>query len=134
MTSLHDIEGIAEGYVTKLAAAGITSVETLLAQGATPEGRKAIAEASGLGDAHVLKWVNHADLFRIKGIAGERAELLEATGVDTVKELAQRNAENLAAAMEKINEAKQLVRQVPGAAMVADWINQAKELPRAVSH
>ncbi|MDQ6805692.1 MAG: DUF4332 domain-containing protein, partial [Actinomycetota bacterium] len=84
MTNLVEIEGIAETYADKLHAAGVATVEALLSQGATPEGREKIVADSGIGHAHILKWVNHADLFRIHGVAGEYAELLEAAGVDTV--------------------------------------------------
>jgi predicted flap endonuclease-1-like 5' DNA nuclease len=118
----------------KLRAAGIGSVEALLEQGATPKGRDSIAETTGISGRLILKWVNHADLFRIKGVAGEYAELLEATGVDTVAELAQRNAANLAKAMEERNATRKIVRRVPTEAQVADWIAEAKSLPRKVSY
>ena len=134
MTNLVDIEGIAETYAAKLQEAGIGSVEELLSEGATPEGRKQIAEASGIGHERILKWVNHADLFRINGVAGEYAELLEAAGVDTVVELGHRNAENLAEKLEEVNDAKRLVRRVPSVSEVTRWIEEAKALPRAVSY
>jgi predicted flap endonuclease-1-like 5' DNA nuclease len=134
MTNLVDIEGIAEGYAEKLHAAGVATVEALLLQGATPEGRAKIVEDSGIGHAYILKWVNHADLFRIHGVAGEYAELLEAAGVDTVVELSQRNAENLTEKLAEVNETKHLVRHVPAATEVTKWIAEAKELPRAVSY
>lgn len=134
MTNLEDIEGVAAGYAEKLRAAGVGSVEALLEKGGTAKGREEIATASGIGDAHVLKWVNHADLFRIHGVGGEYAELLEAAGVDSVAELAQRNATNLGARLTEINDAKHLVRSVPALTQVEKWIAEAKELPRAVSH
>lgn len=134
MTNLVDIEGIAETYSAKLQEAGIGSVEELLSEGATPEGRKQIVEASGIGHERILKWVNHADLFRINGVAGEYAELLEAAGVDTVVELGHRNAENLAEKLEEVNDAKRLVRRVPSVSEVTRWIEEAKDLPRAVSY
>ena len=134
MTSLEDIEGIASGYAGKLHAAGVGSVEALLEQGGTAKGRQALAAASGIADGHLLKWVNHADLFRLKGVGGEYAELLEGAGVDTVAELAQRNAANLTERLAEINDAKHLVRSVPGLSQVESWITQAKALPRAVSH
>jgi predicted flap endonuclease-1-like 5' DNA nuclease len=134
VTNLVDIEGIAEAYAAKLQAAGVGTVEALLSEGATPAGRKKIAEASELGDARILKWVNHADLFRINGVAGEYAELLEASGVDTVPELGQRNAENLTEKLEEVNETKQLVRRVPSLSEVTRWIEEAKALPRVVSY
>jgi len=134
MTDLVDIEGIADAFAAKLHAAGVGSVEELLSQGATPDGRAKIVEDSGISHAHILKWVNHADLFRINGVAGEYAELLEAAGVDTVVELGGRNAENLTEKLEAVNEAKHLVRQVPALSAVTKWIAQAKELPRVVSY
>jgi predicted flap endonuclease-1-like 5' DNA nuclease len=134
MASVADIEGVGESFAKKLKDAGISSVEDLLEQGAKASGRKAIAEKTGIGDGYILKWVNHADLFRINGVAGQYAELLEASGVDTVPELAQRNAENLAAKMESINAEKKLVRALPSAERVQAWIDEAKSLPRVVTH
>jgi predicted flap endonuclease-1-like 5' DNA nuclease len=134
MTDITVIEGIGPAYAEKLAAANVTTCEGLLEQGATAKGRKAIIDASGLSEKLVLKWVNHADLCRIKGVGGEFAELLEAAGVDTVPELAQRNAENLAAKMAEVNAEKSLTRQTPSATRVAEWVAQAKELPRVITH
>jgi predicted flap endonuclease-1-like 5' DNA nuclease len=134
MTSLTDIEGIGPAYEEKLKGAGIDSCEELLEKGATAAGRKAIVEASGMDAARILKFVNHADLCRIKGVGGEYSELLEAAGVDTVPELAQRNADNLTAKMAEVNEAKKLVRALPSAKQVTDWVAQAKELPRVITH
>jgi predicted flap endonuclease-1-like 5' DNA nuclease len=128
------IEGIGPEFERKLHDAGISSIENLLENGRTPAGRKKIAEDSGIADSKVLTWVNHADLMRIKGIGGEFSELLEAAGVDTVPELAQRNAENLAAKMKEINDEKKLTRVVPSADTVAGWVAQAKELPRAIEY
>ena len=82
----------------------------------------------------ILKFVNHADLCRIKGVGGEYAELLEASGVDSVPELAQRNAENLAEKMSEVNAEKSLVRSLPSAETVSGWVGQAKDLPRVVTH
>jgi predicted flap endonuclease-1-like 5' DNA nuclease len=134
MSNIRDIEGIGDGYAAKLEAAGIKTVEALLEQGGTAAGRAKIEEATGLAHAHVLKWVNHADLFRIKGVAGQFAELLEAAGVDTVVELATRNAANLAKKMEEVNAEKNLANRVPSEAEVEKWVAEAKTLPRAVSH
>ncbi|MGH2601574.1 MAG: DUF4332 domain-containing protein, partial [Dehalococcoidia bacterium] len=106
----------------------------LLKAGATPAGRKEVAAKSGLSDGKVLEWVNHADLFRIKGVAEEYADLLEAAGVDTVVELAQRNSANLYTALSSTNASKKLVRKLPTEAQVTDWVAQAKNLPRAVSY
>ncbi|KXF82936.1 DUF4332 domain-containing protein [Enterovibrio coralii] len=134
MTKLVDIEGIGATYAEKLEAIGISTIEQLLEQGAQPNGRKAIAEQSDISGKLILKWINRADLARIKGISTQYADLLEHAGVDTVPELAQRNAANLAAKMEEVNEEKNLVRQLPGETKVEDWIAQAKVLPRAIHY
>jgi|SRR5690606_34947648 len=134
MTKLIDIEGIGEAYAGKLEAAGIASIEALLQSGGDKKGRVALAEKTGISETLVLKWVNRADLARVKGIGTQYADLLEQAGVDSVPELAQRKAENLHAKMAEINTAKNLVRQMPSAAAVAEWVAHAKTLPRAVSH
>jgi predicted flap endonuclease-1-like 5' DNA nuclease len=134
MASIIEIEGVGETHAQTLRDAGIASTELLLEKGATPRGREEIATSTGISSRLILKWVNHADLFRIKGVAGEYAELLEAAGVDTVAELAQRNATNLTKAMTDVNEAKKLVRRVPTETQVADWTAEAKTLPRKVTY
>ena len=134
MTALTTIEGIGPAYEEKLKSAGISSCEQLLEKGATAKGRKELEAASGMAHALVLKFVNHADLCRIKGVGGEYSELLEAAGVDTVPELAQRNAANLTATMAKCNEEKKLVRSLPSEKSVTDWVAQAKQLPKVVTH
>lgn len=131
---IEDIEGVGPAYGAKLRAAGCRSVGQLLEMGCTKQGRKKIAEKTGLSESNILKWVNHADLFRVKGIASQYAELLECAGVDTVKELRNRNADNLAAAMADINKAKRLVRNVPSAKVVSGWVAQAKILAPMVKH
>lgn len=131
---VEDIEGVGPAYAEALAKAGIKTTEDLLAIGAARNGREDIAAQSGLSGKLILKWVNHADLMRISGVGGEFAELLEAAGVDTVKELQHRNAENLAETMKSTNEEKNLTRVVPGADTVAKWIEQAKGMEPAVSH
>jgi predicted flap endonuclease-1-like 5' DNA nuclease len=134
MTKLTTIEGIGPALTEQLAGAGVNSVETLLETGGTKAGRAKIADASGLSEARILKLVNCADLMRIKGVGGEYSELLEAAGVDTVPELAQRNAKNLQESMEKLNVEKKLVRSVPSLKQVEGWVDQAKTLPRAIEH
>lgn len=131
---LTAIQGIAEATEAKLHTAGVTTVEELLEKGSTPKGRDEIAEKSGLSPAQVLKFVNYADLFRIKGIAGQTAELLEASGVNTVAELAQRNAANLAAKLKEVNDAKKLTGKVPTEKQVGAWIELAKTLPKKVTY
>jgi len=134
MTKLIDIEGIGKKHNETLGKAGITSVEKLLAKGASAEGRKAIESTTGISHDLLLEWVNHADLYRIKGVGQEYSDLLEEAGVDTVPELAQRNAENLHKKLVEVNQEKKLVRQLPTAAQVANWVEQAKKLPRVVSY
>ena len=111
---------------------GVQTVEALLERGATPQGRQELAEVTGLGNKRILEWVNHADLFRIKGIGEEYSDLLEEAGVDTVPELAQRTPANLYAKMQEVNAEKKLVRRVPPLSSVRSWIEQAKALPRIV--
>lgn len=134
MSNLDKIEGIGPAYMAKLKEAGINSTEQLLEKGATPVGRKELETASGISHTLILRWLNNADLFRVKGIGAEYADLLEAAGVNTIPELAQRNAENLAAKMAEVNETKKLVRKVPTAAQVTDWVAQAKALPRVLTY
>ncbi len=134
MSKIEDIEGIGPAYAEKLALAGVKTVEGLLKAGAEKSGRKEIAEKSGISDAQILNWVNRADLTRIKGVSTQYADLLEAAGVDTVPELAQRNAANLAEKMQEVNEAKNLVRKVPSVVDVEKWVAQAKDLPRVVNY
>ena len=134
MARIIDIEGIGPVYAEKLAAAGITTIEGLLKAGASPKGREALEEETGIGHKLILEWVNLADLFRIKGVGEEYSDLLEEAGVDTVPELAQRNAENLYAKLQEVNAAKELVRRLPAQSQVANWIEQAKSLDRVVTY
>lgn len=134
MAKLEDIEGIGATYAQKLTEIGVTSVEDLLQKGSTPAGRKSLAAESGLSGKLILRWTNMADLFRIKGVGEEYADLLEAAGVDTVPELAQRNSTNLQAKMVQVNQEKKLVRQTPSEKMVTGWVAQAKDLPRAIHY
>ncbi|MCA9531160.1 MAG: DUF4332 domain-containing protein [Myxococcales bacterium] len=134
MAKLTEIEGIGAANAAALTKAGVTTVESLLDKGADKKGREALAAASGLAEKRILRWVNMADLFRVKGIGEEYSDLLEAAGVDTVPELAQRNAANLTAKMAEVNAAKKLVRAAPTEKVVAGWIEQAKTLPRRVTH
>jgi predicted flap endonuclease-1-like 5' DNA nuclease len=113
---------------------GVATTETLLEQRATPHGRKELAEKTGISDRLILKWVNRADLFRVKGIGEQYSDLLAAAGVETVLELAQRRADHLHQKIVETNEAKNLVRVVPRPEQVADWVEQAHKLPRVVSY
>ena len=134
MAKLEQVEGIGFKYAKDLRKVGVRSTASLLEKGATPAGRKQIAAASGIGSALILEWVNHVDLFRIKGVGEEYADLLEEAGVDTVVELAQRVPDNLHGKILEINARKKLVRRPPSKKMVGDWIKQAKKLPRMISY
>ena len=123
-----DIEGIGEAFASKLMAENIDTVEQLLDRCAAPAGRKELAEKTGISEKLILKWTNHADLFRINGIGPQFAELLEAAGVDTVKELRHRVAANLAAKVAEVNEEKHLCGRVPAEVEIQKMIDQAKEL------
>jgi len=134
MTKIDDVEGIGPTFAAKLQSARVKSVEALLTAGSTPKGRQDLAAKSGIDETLILKWVNRADLARIKGVGSECADILEAAGVDTVVELSKRNPQNLVDKMAEVNEAKHLVRKLPSLSQVEDWVKQAKELPRAVSY
>ena len=129
-----DIQGIGPVYAEKLVAAGIETVDQLLAKGADAKGRKALEEATGIRHDLILTWVNHADLFRVKGVGPQFSELLEAAGVDTVKELRGRNAANLAAKMAEINEGKHLCKRTPVEKEIQKYIDAAKELEPVVTY
>jgi predicted flap endonuclease-1-like 5' DNA nuclease len=134
MAKLTDIEGIGPAIAEKLSSVGITSVESLLEKCGSTKGRESVSAKTGIDKKDLLEWANHADLFRIKGIGSEYADLLEAAGVDSCTELAQRKAPNLTKKMEEVNAEKKLVRRTPAEKVVEDWINQAKKLPKVVSH
>jgi predicted flap endonuclease-1-like 5' DNA nuclease len=134
MPNVIHIEGIGEVYAKKLLDSGVPTTETLLEVGATPQGRDALVEKTGIGHALILKWVNRADLFRVKGIGEQYSDLLAASGVETVLELAQRVPDHLHQKMVETNESKKLVRHVPSPEHVAEWVEQASKLPRVVSY
>ena len=129
-----DIQGIGPVYAEKLQVAGIKKVSELLEKGKTAKGRKELEDSTGIRHDLILTWVNHADLFRVKGVGPQFAELLEASGVDTVKEFAHRKAENLVAKMTEVNEKEHRVRRVPTVKEVQKMIELAKELPGVVSY
>lgn len=131
---ITEIEGIGPAFQEKLAGAGVTTVEGLLDVGASKTGRKKLAESTGIDEAKLLTWVNMADLFRIKGIGSQFAELLKAAGVDTVKELRNRNAENLHTKLVEVQEEKKITRAVPALSQVSDYIEQAKNLEPKVTY
>ncbi len=131
---IDEIEGIGPAYREKLTAAGITNTDNLLETCATAKGRKEIAAKSGLSEKQLLEWTNMADLMRVSGVGRQFAELLEASGVDTIKELRNRNAENLATKMEEVNTRKNLAKASPSVKTVIDWIEQAKKTEPKISH
>ena len=132
--NIKKIEGIGPVYAEKLAKAGVFTTEALLKAGATRQGRKDLAAKSGLTDHQVLEWVNRADLMRVKGVGEEYSDLLEASGVDTVRELRNRNSKNLFNKMLEVNAEKSLVRRTPTESMVEDWVSQAKKLEVVVTY
>jgi predicted flap endonuclease-1-like 5' DNA nuclease len=134
MAAIDAIEGIGVKNATTLRKARIRTTEALLKTGATRKGRKDLAEATGFSEHQILGWVNRADLFRVKGVGEEYSDLLEAIGVDTVKELRSRNPSSLLAKMADTNEKKRLVRRLPTESMVARWVSHAKELAPMVEH
>jgi predicted flap endonuclease-1-like 5' DNA nuclease len=127
MAKLEAIEGIGETYAQQLRDAGIGSTGALLEKGAT-------SKKTGISEKLILEWVNHTDLFRVKGVGEEYADLLEEAGVDTVPELAQRKPENLYKKLLEVNQAKELVRRPPSQAEVSSWVKQAKKLDRVVTY
>ena len=129
-----DIEGVGEAYAEKLQVAGITKVSQLLEKCAAPKGRKELAEQTGISDKLILRWTNHADLFRISGVGPQFAELLEKAGVDTVKEFRHRVPENLQPKLEETNAQKNLVRRVPSLKEVEKMVEQAKTLEPVVTY
>ncbi len=134
MAKLELVEGIGAKYAKDLRKVGVRSTSDLLKKGGTAKGREELARASGIGKKLILEWVNHVDLFRIKGVGEEYADLLEEAGVDTVVELAQRKAENLYESIQATNNKKKLVRRPPSKKMVQGWVAEAKKLPRKVEY
>jgi predicted flap endonuclease-1-like 5' DNA nuclease len=131
---IEEIEGIGPVMGKKLRSAGVNNTDKMLENAKTKKQRAALAEASGISEAQILKFANMADLFRISGVGQEFSELLEAAGVDTVPELATRKPENLTAKMEEVNAEKNLTRRTPSVKVVEKWVAQAKELPRALEY
>jgi hypothetical protein len=129
-----DIEGIGNVNAKKLVEAGINTVDDLLQKAKNPAGRKTLEETTGISGKSILKWTNHADLMRINGVGPQFSELLEAAGVDTVKELKHRVAENLQQKLEEINNKRNLVNRVPSVSEVQKMIDQAKELPAIMEY
>ena len=134
MTTVTTIEGIGDATARKLKELGIGSTEELLETCCDPKGRERIAREARIDERKLLRLVNHADLMRIKGVGGEFAKILEASGVDSIPELANRNAENLTAKMEEVNAAKKVTRRLPSVKQVTGWIDEAERLGPKVTH
>jgi len=135
LANIEEVEGIGPVYGAKLAAAGIATTDDLLVAGAKPSGRKSLEESTGIAHALILEWVNHVDLMRIKGVGSEYSDLLEAAGVDSPAELAQRNAANLATTIQEVVAARpSIVRRIPSEGELSDWIGQSKDLEKVVEH
>lgn len=131
---IDEVEGIGPTFAAKLTEAGVKNTDDLLSKAGGAAGRKDLAARTGIGESQILKWCNHADLMRVNGVGKQFAELLEAAGVDTVKELGNRNAANLAAKMKEVNESKKLARTSPAESVVGAWIEAAKRLDYKISH
>jgi predicted flap endonuclease-1-like 5' DNA nuclease len=131
---LIDIEGIGTTYAKTLEEAGLTNTDHLLETAGSAAGRRKLAESTGVSEKLILEWVNRADLMRINGVGSEFSDLLESSGVDTVKELATRVPANLQAKMAEVNEAKKLTRRTPNLAEVEKWVAEAKTMKAMVSH
>ena len=134
MSSIDAIEGLAAKNATRLRKAGVRTTEALLKKAGARRGRRELSKAASLAEKQILQWVNRADLMRVKGIGSEYSDLLEAAGVDTIKELRNRSATALTKKMTEINQSKKLVRRLPTEDMVRTWIAEAKKLAPIVSH
>ena len=132
--SIMEIEGIGPSFKKKLQKVGIRTTGKLLERAANPKGRRNLADEAGIDESRILKWANMADLMRVKGVAEEYSELLEAAGVDTVKELKRRNAANLADKMAEVNKRKKLVRLLPSTKRVEGWVANAKTLKAVMTY
>ncbi len=131
---IQEIEGIGPINGNKLTEAGINTTSDLLEVCGSAKGRKDTSGKTGISESVLLGWTNKADLMRIKGIGKQYSELLEAAGVDTVKELKMRVPDNLSAKMREINEAKKLTRSVPEPSQIAKWVEEAKEMEPIITH
>lgn len=131
---VNAIEGIGPVYAEKLGAVGIITTEDLLDKAGSRKGREELAEMTGISYTFILAWVNRADLMRIPGVGEEYSDLLEAAGVDTVKELRNRNPENLHNTMHETNQEKHLVRREPSLTEVQAWVGAAKQIEPRVTY
>ena len=131
---IEDVEGIGPAWAEKLTAAGVRTTDDLLMAGGSAGGRQKLEAATGISTKRLLEWVNHVDLMRIRGVGSEYADLLEAAGVDSCAELAQRNAKSLAETFQELDAARNTVRDIPGQAVIQGWIDEAKTMDKVVSH
>ena len=131
---IEDVEGIGPAWAAKLSDAGVRTTDDLLMAGGSAGGRERLEAATGISSKRLLEWVNHVDLMRINGVGSEYADLLEAAGVDSAAELAQRNAKNLAETFQELDAARNTVRHIPAEAVIQGWIDEAKTLDKVVSH
>ncbi|MGZ8563581.1 MAG: DUF4332 domain-containing protein [Candidatus Limnocylindria bacterium] len=131
---IEDVEGVGPAYAVKLQAAGVTTTDDLLAVGGKRKGREDLAAKTGISEKQILEWTNHADLMRIDGVGSEYSDLLEAAGVDSPAELAQRNASSLATTFGELDAARNTVRRSPSQAVIEGWIAQAKKMEKMVEH
>lgn len=134
MATIDTIEGLNHKQATRLRKARVRTTEALLKAAATRRGRRELAAVSGLPERDILEWVNRADLMRVKGVGEEYSDLLEAAGVDTIKELRRRNPRNLLGTMVEVNNKKRLVRRLPTEIMVGRWVDHAKTLDPIVKY
>lgn len=133
-TQLNDLRGITDETADKLKDLKIKDSDQLLEATKTPLQRKSLAEKIGIPQQEVLRLANSADLSRINGVGGAFSDLLEKAGVDTVKELAMRRADNLHSKITEINDKESLVKQVPSTTQVKTWVTEAKALPRGLDY
>lgn len=132
--TIEQIEGIGKEYGDKLRGVDIQTTDDLLRRCGDKKGREGVSTEASISEKLLLEWVNLADLMRLTGVGEEYADLLEEAGVDTVKELATRNAENLAEKMGEVNEQKKLTDRTPSAETVQKWIDEAKTMEPMVTH
>jgi len=134
MASIAAIDSIDQRDATKLRKAGVRTTDALLKTAATRTGRRRLSREADISESEILSWVNRADLMRIKGVGSEYADLMEAAGVDTIRELRRRNPDRLLIAMSEMNARRRLIRRLPTGGMVAGWIEAAKNIEPLVTH
>jgi len=125
MASIAAIRAIRHRDATKLRKARVRTTDALLQQAATRKGRADVSERTGIATTDLLRWAHQADLMRVKGIGSEYADLLSASGVDTIKALRRRNAANLMVSFAQVNAKRRLVQRLPTVDMVQGWIDGA---------